>query len=55
MTEDQIVKDWLIHHGDELPTVAYSKEVYEFIKATASRYQNMYCVNGVWQMIKSID
>lgn len=55
MSEEEIVLDWLDRHNDKLPTIAYSKEVFDFIRATSSAYQTggmiMYKVNGSWQKI----
>lgn len=55
MNEEQIVRDWLTRHSGQLPALAYSKEVCNFIKATSTMFTNgdieFYKVNGFWQRI----
>ena len=55
MSEEEIVYDWLDRHNDKLPTIAYPKEVFDFIRATSAMYQTggmvMYKVNSSWQKI----
>lgn len=55
MSEEQIVYDWLDRHNDKLPTIAYSKEVCDFIRYTSAMYETggvvMYKVNEGWVKI----
>ncbi len=55
MTEESIVFDWLDRHNDKLPTIAYPKQVFDFIRASSAMYSTggmvMYRVNGSWEKI----
>lgn len=59
MTQQEIVDSWLSirSNRDKLPTIAYPKEVYDFIYSTCTIYtfqdnQTIVCFN--WQYFKMI-
>jgi hypothetical protein len=61
MSKEEIIQDWLKRHNLELPTIQYSKCIFEFIENNASCYSyiypppteevKIYYFNGIYQKI----
>jgi len=53
MTDEQIIFDWLNRdvNTNKLLTIAYPKEVYDFIVSSCAGFDKFYKVGNVWQKI----